>query len=610
MRRAGGDPQKINPLVPVDLVIDHSVQVDEYAKPLALLHNVEKEFSRNIERYEFLKWGQKAFNNFSVVPPSTGIVHQVNLEHLAKVVWTRDGVAFPDTLVGTDSHTTMVNGLGVVGWGVGGIEAEACMLGQPIYLVTPQVVGFKITGHPREGVTATDVVLYVTQILRKHGVVEKFVEFFGPGLASMSLSDRATIANMAPEYGATVGFFPVDDQTLAYLRLTGRSADQVDLVERFCKEQGLWRNSRVDPKFSEYIELDLGTVSPSVAGPRRPQDRVELRGLKQQFESALVDVFKKNVGQSTTPRLDRWSSEAGVGAWHSSVTESDKRATSTAVAAHETDEQEAKVAEKIKAQRDSAFAAMGDKWVKLTHGDVVIAAITSCTNTSNPSVMVAAGLLAKKAVEKGLKVPPYVKTSLAPGSRVVTDYLDKAGLTLYLNRLGFNTVGYGCTTCIGNSGPLPEPIADAVEKNDLVVGAVLSGNRNFEGRINPHVKANYLASPPLVVAFAIAGSVAVNLMDEPVAKNPAGEPVYLRDIWPTSAEVSQAIAKSVSPELFRKEYSNVAEGNLEWNSIPVHGGELFDWNATSTYIQEPPFFTDLTPQPRPIQSIRGARVLV
>ena len=610
MKRAGGDPQKINPLVPVDLVIDHSVQVDDFGNRFALFNNVQKEFERNRERYEFLKWGQKAFHNFSVVPPSQGIVHQVNLEYLAKVVMVKDGVALPDSLVGTDSHTTMINGLGVVGWGVGGIEAEACMLGQPIFMVTPPVVGFKIKGELPEGSTATDLVLVITQMLRSHGVVEKFVEFYGEGLDSMTVADRATIANMAPEYGATIGFFPVDDRTLEYMRLSARAPEQIDLVERYCKEQRLWRDNRVEPKFSEYIELDLSTVHPSVAGPRRPQDRVELRGLKQSFESALVDIFKKDVGQAATPRLDRWSSEGGIGAFHSSVVEADKRGDAAAAVAHDTDAQEAVVAQKLKAERDATFAALGDQWVKLTHGDVVIAAITSCTNTSNPSVMLAAGLLAKKAVERGLRVPPYVKTSLAPGSRVVTDYLDKAGLSTYLDQLGFQTVGYGCTTCIGNSGPLPEPIANAVEKSDLVVGAVLSGNRNFEGRINPHVKANYLASPPLVVAFAIAGSVDVNIMDEPLAKDPKGQPVYLRDIWPTRQEVNDAIRKSVLPEMFRKQYSNVAEGNAQWNQIPVRGGELFEWDELSTYIQEPPFFTDLSADVKPIKSINGARVLV
>jgi aconitate hydratase len=598
MKRAGGDPQKINPLVPVDLVIDHSVQVDEYANPLALLHNVEKEFGRNRERYEFLKWGQKAFKNFEVVPPAIGIVHQVNLEYLAKVVVVRDGIAFPDSLVGTDSHTTMINGLGVVGWGVGGIEAEACMLGQPIYMVTPQVVGVKLHGKLPEGSTATDLVLVITQILRSHGVVEKFVEFYGEGLSSMSVADRATIANMAPEYGATMGFFPVDEQTLAYLRLTGRDENQIDLVERYCKEQGLWRNKKVDPVFTETLELDLATVMPSVAGPRRPQDRIELRGVKQVFRSAMVDVFKKSVGESATPRLDRWSAEGPVAPTPEGVRDEDE--TEAATTEHLKDD----------IQKDGGVAVMDGRWVKLMHGDVVIAAITSCTNTSNPSVMVAAGLVAKKAVEHGLKVPPFVKTSLAPGSRVVTDYLDKAGLSQYLDQLGFNTVGYGCTTCIGNSGPLPESISSAVEKGDLVVASVLSGNRNFEGRINPHVKANFLASPPLVVAYALAGSVDANLMDEPIAKNAKGEKVMLKDLWPTQQEVNEVMQACISPDMFRNQYANVGEKNADWNKIPVKGGELFNFDPDSTYVQEPPFFIDLKPTPDPIKKIDGARVLV
>ena len=599
MKRAGGDPQKINPLVPVDLVIDHSVQVDTFGSEFALHDNITKEFERNRERYEFLKWGQKAFDNFGVVPPAVGIVHQVNLEYLAKVVMVKNGIAMPDSLVGTDSHTTMVNGLGVVGWGVGGIEAEACMLGQPIYMVTPQVVGFKLHGKLPEGSTATDLVLTITQILRGHGVVEKFVEFFGEGLAGMSVADRATIANMAPEYGATMGFFPVDEQTLTYLRLTGRDENHIDLVERYCKEQGLWRQNKSEPDFTEVLELDLASVIPSVAGPRRPQDRVELRSVKQSFRSALVDVFKKNVGESVTPRLDRWSSEGPVAV-----------SKTTGEAGGQAEQHEASTTEHLKDKKDYSIAVLEDQWVKLTHGDIVIAAITSCTNTSNPSVMVAAGLLAKKAVEHGLKVPPYVKTSLAPGSRVVTDYLDKAGLSPYLNQLGFNTVGYGCTTCIGNSGPLPDAIANAVEKADLVACAVLSGNRNFEGRINPHVKANYLASPPLVVAYALAGTMDVNIMDEPIAKNDKGEPVYLRDIWPTQNEVHDAMTASLSPEMFKKQYANVANANEDWNKIPVKGGELFNFDEKSTYIQEPPFFTDLSPEPKPIQAIHGARVLV
>jgi aconitate hydratase len=621
MKRAGGDPQKINPLVPVDLVIDHSVQVDEFAHGLALLNNTRREYERNRERYEFLKWGQKAFNNFDVVPPSTGIVHQVNLEHLARVVQVRDGVALPDSLVGTDSHTTMINGLGVVGWGVGGIEAEACMLGQPIYLVTPQVVGFKLHGKLPEGSTATDLVLTITQILRSHGVVEKFVEFYGEGVGTMSVADRATIANMAPEYGATMGFFPVDEQVLSYLRLTGRPPELVDLVERYCKEQGLWRLKKSEPDFTEVLELDLGTIVPSIAGPRRPQDRVELRGVKQSFRSALVDVFKKEVGESATPRLDRWSAEAPVqvlGAPQTAVAEQGKGTGALVVddgagrdggAPKDPAGHEAATIEHLKGEKDSAIAAMEDRWVRLTHGDVVIASITSCTNTSNPSVMIAAGLLAKKAVEKGLRVPPHVKTSLSPGSRVVTEYFNHAGLTEYLDKLGFQTTGYGCMTCIGNSGPLPDPIAHAVDQADLVVASVLSGNRNFEGRINPHVKANYLASPPLVVAYAIAGTMDINIMDEPLAKNDKGEKVYLRDIWPTQQEVNETIAFALAPYMFQRQYANVGAGTKEWNEIPVHGGELFEWDPNSTYIQEPPFFKDLSPEPLPIKPISGARVL-
>ncbi|HEX8340871.1 MAG TPA: aconitate hydratase AcnA [Tepidisphaeraceae bacterium] len=564
MKEAGGDPQRINPLVPVDLVIDHSVQVDEYANPLALLNNTRVEFERNRERYEFLKWGQRAFDNFGVVPPSRGIVHQINLEHLAKVVWTRDGVAFPDTLVGTDSHTTMVNGLGVVGWGVGGIEAEACMLGQPIYIVTPQVIGFKMTGSLKEGVTATDLVLYVTQILRKKGVVEKFVEFFGPGLASMSLSDRATIANMAPEYGATIGFFPVDEQTLAYLRLTGRSADHIDLVERYAKTQGLWRQDSVTPEFTDVVELDLSSVTPSIAGPKRPQDRVEVPKARDSFKTNFPDA-KPGSTISTIPDGDGSAVSPGL-------------------------------------QRK--------KETQLTHGDVVIAAITSCTNTSNPSVMIGAGLLAKKAVERGIRVPDYVKTSLSPGSRVVTDYFEKAGLQQYLDALGFHTAGYGCMTCIGNSGPLPERIASTVEKDNLAVVSVLSGNRNFEGRVNPHVKANYLASPPLVVAYALAGTIDIDLLSEPLGKDDRGTDVYLRDIWPTQAEVNDTIAACVEPGMFANQYAGVGDKSEQWNEIPVRGGELFEFDPKSTYVQNPPFFANLKDAALAIQPIMGARTLV
>jgi len=557
MVRMGGDPKKINPLVPCDLVIDHSVQVDAFATPDALKLNVEKEFERNLERYQFLRWGQQAFQNFRVIPPATGIVHQVNLEYLAKGVLTRDGVAFPDSLVGTDSHTTMINGLGVLGWGVGGIEAEAVMLGQPIYMLTPEVVGFKLVGQLPEGSTATDLVLTVTQMLRQHKVVGKFVEFYGPGLSSMTLADRATIANMAPEYGATVGFFPVDEETLRYLQRTGRSFEEVDLVERYYKEQQMFRtDSSPDPVFTSTLELDLSTVVASMAGPKRPQDRVLLSNMKQQWRTDLKELFGKP--EPETP---------------------------------------------VKVQSNGSAG-------EITDGAVVIAAITSCTNTSNPSVMVGAGLLARNAVEKGLQRKPWVKTSLAPGSRVVTEYFEKAGLDKALDALGFQTVGYGCTTCIGNSGPLPEPVSEAVTKGNLVAAAVLSGNRNFEGRINPQVKANYLASPPLVVAYAIAGTTDIDLATEPLGKDRDGNDVYLRDIWPSQQEIAETIAASVSPETFIQEYSHASEGPPEWQSIKGVGGDLYEWDPNSTYVQEPPFFVDMPAEPGPIQPIQGARVLV
>jgi aconitate hydratase len=567
MARLGGDPKRINPLVPVDLVIDHSVQVDFFAIPDALTRNAELEFQRNRERYEFLRWGQKAFDNFRVVPPATGIVHQVNLEYLAQVVIARqqDGetMAFPDTLVGTDSHTTMINGLGVVGWGVGGIEAEAAMLGQPIDLVTPDVIGFKLHGELREGVTATDLTLTVTQMLRQRGVVEKFVEFYGPGLASMSLPDRATIANMAPEYGATIGFFPVDDETLRYLRLTGRPEELVQRVEIYCKEQGLFRTKDTpDPHFTDTLELDLAAVEPSLAGPKRPQDRVALSEAKRAFRTALTAPIKER-GYELTQEQAAARAELGTNGHR----------------------------------------------VEMTHGAVVIAAITSCTNTSNPSVLVAAGLLARKAVELGLKVKPYVKTSLAPGSRVVTEYLRKAGLLEPLAELGFNVVGYGCTTCIGNSGPLPAEVVKAITSADLVAAAVLSGNRNFEGRIHPSVRANYLASPPLVVAYALAGTVDKDLLNEPLGMDRDGNPVYLRHIWPTNREVQQVIAEVVQPQMFREKYADVFSGNETWNAIQSGDSELYQWDAASTYIQEPPFFSELTRQLPEIQDIRQARVL-
>jgi aconitate hydratase len=561
----GGDPQKVNPIIPVDLVIDHSVQVDYYGTAAALQQNSELEFSRNRERYAFLRWGQRAFKNFRVVPPASGIVHQVNLEYLAPVAQIQDAggekVVFPDSLVGTDSHTTMINGAGVLGWGVGGIEAEATMLGQPYYMMLPEVIGVKVKGQLNPGVTATDLVLVVTQLLRKRGVVNKFVEFFGPGLSAMSLADRATIANMAPEYGATCGFFPVDDETLKFLRETGRPDDLVATVEAYAKANGFFRTDATpDPVFTDVLELDLATVKPSLAGPKRPQDRIDLTEVGRAFAKAL-----------TAPR-----GNAGFGL------EADKLTSSAPVAGLD---------------------------ASLHHGSVVIAAITSCTNTSNPSVMVAAGLVAKKAVEKGLKTKPYVKTSLAPGSRVVTDYLNRAGLTPYLDQLGFQTVGYGCTTCIGNSGPLPENIGNAITQGDLVVASVLSGNRNFEGRVHALVKANYLASPPLVVAFALAGNVNLDLSSEPIGVGKDGHPVYLKDIWPTADEINAALRISTGPQYFRAEYDGIENKNADWNAVPVPEGALYAWDDDSTYIQNPPYFDGLKKDPSPIQPITGAKVL-
>jgi aconitate hydratase len=567
MKRLGGDPKKINPLIPVDLVIDHSVQVDQFNSPDSLELNVDFEYRRNRERYEFLRWGQKAFNNFQVVPPSVGIVHQVNLEYLAKGVFLRgnsqDPLAVPDTLVGTDSHTTMINGLGVLGWGVGGIEAEAVMLGQPLYMLMPEVIGFQLTGQLPPGATATDLVLTVTQILRKAGVVGKFVEFFGPGVSNMSLPDRATIGNMAPEYGATMGFFPVDHETLDYLRRTGRTKAEVELVERYTKEQNLFRTDGGPvPKFTKVIALDMGTVEPSLAGPKRPQDLVPLRNMKDSFRKAL-----------SAPIADRGFA---------------------------LDEQGVKRTAKVVDNGHSAT---------IGHGAVVIAAITSCTNTSNPSVMLAAGLLAKKAAEKGLKTKSHVKTSLAPGSRVVTDYFEKAGLTKALESLGFYTVGYGCTTCIGNSGPLPDPVAKAVTDGDLIAAAVLSGNRNFEGRINPLVKANYLASPPLVVAYALAGTTDIDLLTEPLGRGKDGRDVFLKDIWPTNEEVQKTMEACVLPEMFRARYASVMTSNEKWNRLPTGEGDLYNWNPHSTYIQEPPFLIGLARDSGKIEPLRQARVL-
>ncbi|MBU5673585.1 aconitate hydratase AcnA [Paenibacillus brevis] len=568
VKKAGGDPKQINPLVPVDLVIDHSVMVDAFGAPEALEYNMKVEFERNEERYRFLRWAQTAFNNFRAVPPATGIVHQVNLEYLASVAATKriggETVVFPDSLVGTDSHTTMINGLGVVGWGVGGIEAEAGMLGQPLYFVAPEVIGFKLTGSLSEGATATDLALTVTQMLRKKGVVGKFVEFYGPGLANISLADRATVANMAPEYGATVGYFPVDQETLAYLRSTGRSEEQIALVEAYYKAQGMFRTSDTpDPLFSDLIELDLASVVPSLAGPKRPQDRIELTEMKDSFNSIIrTPVDKGGYGLS-----------------------------------------DEKIEQKVPVKHPNGAAS------ELTTGAVVIAAITSCTNTSNPSVMIGAGLLAKKAVERGLKKPGYVKSSLTPGSLVVTEYLEKAGLIESLEALGFHVAGYGCATCIGNSGPLPDEVSAAIAENDMTVAAVLSGNRNFEGRVHAQVKANYLASPPLVVAYALAGTVNIDLQNDPLGYDQNDQPVFLKDIWPSSKEIKEAIGLSVSPEMFRSKYENVFTQNERWNSIPVPEGELYEWDEKSTYIQNPPFFEQIGDGLQDIADVRQARVL-
>jgi aconitate hydratase len=563
MAELGGDPRKINPLAPVDLVIDHSVMVDYAGSSSAFKLNVAREYERNMERYEFLRWGQDAFDNFRVVPPGTGICHQVNLEYLAQTVWTKKDkvngkaveVAYPDTLVGTDSHTTMVNGLAVLGWGVGGIEAEAAMLGQPVSMLIPEVIGFKLTGKLREGVTATDLVLTITQMLRKKGVVEKFVEFYGPGLDELSLPDRATISNMAPEYGATCGFFPIDDETIAYLKATGRKPSQIALVEKYARAQGMWRTSRTpDPLFTDTLELDMSQVEPSLAGPKRPQDRVTLANVAGEFLNVLANDYGK-AGQETR-RVPVAKTKFDIG-----------------------------------------------------HGDVLIAAITSCTNTSNPGVLVAAGLLARNALEKGLNVKPWVKTSFAPGSQVVTDYLKKAGLTKYLDKLGFNLVGYGCTTCIGNSGPLAAEISAAVKAGDLIAGSVSSGNRNFEGRINPDTQANYLASPPLVLAYAIAGNLGIDLTSAPLGKGKGGKPVFLKDIWPSNKEIAAVVRKCISAKMFRERYSDVFKGDANWRKIKPAAGQTFKWNAASTYVQNPPYFTGMKKQPGGFSDIKSARIL-
>lgn len=564
MKSLGGDPKKINPLVPVDLVIDHSVMVDNFGTPGSFDENVKMEFARNHERYVFLKWGQHAFQNFKVVPPGTGICHQVNLEYLSKTVWSQKdakGVqfAFPDTLVGTDSHTTMVNGLSVLGWGVGGIEAEAVMLGQPLSMLIPEVIGFRLEGKMKEGTTATDLVLMITQMLRKKGVVGKFVEFYGPGLASMSLADRATIANMAPEYGATCGFFPIDEETMKYLRLSGRSPETLALVETYAKKTGLWRSEEDEKNFffQDTLQLDLANVESSLAGPKRPQDRVPLKIAKEDFAKQLVAGFQVKTEETTKAK--------------SSV-------------------------------------AVENETYSVGHGDVVIAAITSCTNTSNPSVMIGSGLVAKKAVERGLKVRPWVKTSLAPGSQVVTEYLEKSGLQVYLDKLGFNLVGYGCTTCIGNSGPLPMPVSNAVEKGNLVVASVLSGNRNFEGRINPHVKANYLASPMLVVAYALAGSMQIDIATEALGQDQHGQPVYLKDIWPTNQEIYDLVNKTLETKMFDSRYGNVFEGPEAWQKIQTVSSQTYTWDDSS-YIKNPPYFDGMTKAPEKLQEVKGARVL-
>jgi aconitate hydratase len=574
-----GAAQKVNPLIPVDLVVDHSVQVDVFARPDALIINSRKEFERNQERYEFLKWGQSAFANFRVVPPATGIVHQVNLEYLAKVVWDDGRWLYPDSLVGTDSHTTMINGLGVVGWGVGGIEAEAAMVGQPIYMLLPEVVGFRLTGRLGEGATATDLVLRVTEMLREHGVVDKFVEFHGPGLIDMPVANRATIANMAPEYGATVGYFPVDEQTLAYLRLTGRDDKLIDTVEQYCRAQGMWREDSREITYSSSLELDMSTVEPSLAGPRRPQDRIELSAMATQWRSDLTNLFGKNGGSSASTVVS-WEDEGGrpveAGA--------------------------------LKAKTGVEVEVDGEKFL-LTDGDVVIAAITSCTNTSNPDVMIGAGLVALRARELGLRRKPWVKSSLAPGSKVVTEYLTASGLLEDLESLGFHIVGYGCTTCIGNSGPLPEPISRAVNERGLVAVSVLSGNRNFEGRISPDVRANYLASPPLVVAYALAGTVDWDPVNEPIGADREGNDVYLRDIWPDQHEVAHLVQTHVNQAQFISRYSEVFTGSEEWRAITTPESDLYRWDDASTYIQQPPFFKGLGPEVAPLTPVVGARAL-
>jgi len=596
MRDLGGDAARINPLAPAELVIDHSVVADLFGTPDSFTRNVELEYERNYERYQFLRWGQGAFDDFKVVPPGTGIVHQVNIEYLARVVFTRDGAAYPDTLVGTDSHTTMVNGLGVLGWGVGGIEAEAAMLGQPVSMLIPRVVGFRLDGDMPEGSTATDLVLTITQMLRKHGVVGKFVEFYGPGVGAVPLANRATIGNMSPEYGSTCAIFPIDAETLRYLRFTGRPEEQVALVEAYAKEQGLWHDPDAELGYSETLSLDLSTVVPSLAGPKRPQDRVPLNEAKDRFRVALGD-YADSDGIATS--VDEGVAETFPASDPVAV-DTNGSVVPEAVAPGPT---------RGRASSPTKVTLEDGTETEIDHGAVVIAAITSCTNTSNPSVMIGAALLARKAVERGLQRRPWVKTTLAPGSKVVMDYYERAGLTPYLDKLGFNLVGYGCTTCIGNSGPLPEPVSNAVNEADLAVVSVLSGNRNFEGRINPDVKMNYLASPPLVVAYALAGSMDVDITTEPLGTGSDGEPVYLRDLWPSAAEVQEVIDSSIASEMYTRDYADVFAGDERWTSLPTPTGDTFAWDVESTYVRKPPYFEGMEREPAPVTDIAGARVL-
>jgi len=598
----GGDPGKINPLAPAELVIDHSVVADFFGTPDALGLNGQLEYERNRERYEFLKWGQTAFTDFAVVPPNTGIVHQVNLERLARVVIERGGMAYPDTLVGTDSHTTMINGLGVLGWGVGGIEAEAAMLGQPVSMLIPKVVGFKLSGELPAGATATDLCLTVTELLRKQGVVGTFVEFYGPGVSNVPLADRATIGNMSPEYGSTCAIFPIDDETLRYLRLTGRPAELIALTEAYAKEQGLWHDPAAEPRFSETLELDLSTIVPSLAGPKRPQDRVPLSSAKAMFRTALRDYASTGNGHSavTDGGIDEASRESFPASDPASPSQSKPSDQPITVNVGPVGDRPSNPVHAVLSDGSS---------VELDHGAVAIAAITSCTNTSNPYVMVAAGLLAKAAVEKGLSTKPWVKTTLAPGSKVVTDYYEKAGLNIYLDKLGFNTVGYGCTTCIGNSGPLPSEVLAAVDEGDLAVVSVLSGNRNFEGRINPDIKMNYLASPPLVVAYALAGTMDMDITTEPLGTGTDGEPVYLRDIWPTPADVSRVVGEAITEQMYADSYADVFAGDDRWKAIPVPAGDAFTWDAESTYVRKPPYFDGMTREPKALTDITGAKCL-